>query len=367
MEEEIRIVHIVNGEHYAGAERVQDLLAGKLSKLNCQVSFVCLKEGIFAESRRNKSTPLVHFPMRWKIDLRVVRQMISYVRREKFNLIHTHSPRAGVVGALVSLRTGVPLIHHVHSPTARDTESRFRNALNSFTEKLCFARASRLIPVSASLEQYLLDRGLRAKKIRPVLNGVPVQKDIDVLRYVGQTLVLGTVALFRPRKGTEVLIQSLSRLRRAGLDVRMLAVGPFETPEYEKSVRALVSELDLDDAITWTGFTTEVFAQFSNMHAFVLPSLYGEGMPMVVLEAMSAGLPVISTTVEGIPEVIREGREGLLVPPDDVGALVAAVTRITDKVVDLAELGQNGKERQRAHFSDESMAKGVANVYRELL
>ena len=268
---------------------------------------------------------------------------------------------------LVSLRTGLPIVHHVHSPSIADTENAIRNFRNSALEKLCLMRAARLIPVSASLEKYLLDKGHSASKIRMVANGVPIRQRASGMKYSGKELVLGTVALFRPRKGTEVLLKAIARLRRSGVNVRLRAVGQFETEAYEESVMQLVGRLEIQDAITWTGFTSDVLAEFSKMHVFVLPSLYGEGMPMVVLEAMSTGLPVISTTVEGIPEVVREGLEGLLVAPGSVKDMAAAIRKAVDGSVDLAAMGESGLQRQRDHFSDVSMAKGVVAVYQELL
>ena len=75
--------------------------------------------------------------------------------------------------------------------------------------------------------------------------------------------------------------------------------------------------LKLDDAIEWTGFTSDVRSQLARMDLFVLPSLFGEGLPMVVLEAMAAGVPIVGTRVEGVPEAIRDGEDGLLAEPSD--------------------------------------------------
>ena len=367
MQEISRVLHLVNGEHYAGAERVQDLLAGKIKDFGHEMGFVCLKQGMFAESRQSQDTPLIRFPMRSNLDIRVAQHVSDYAMKYQYSLIHTHTPRSALIGMVVSLRTGLPMVHHVHSPSIADTENALRNFRNSALEKVCLMRAARLIPVSASLEKYLLDKGHSASKIRMVANGVPIRENASGLRYEGKELVLGTVALFRPRKGTEVLLRAIARLRNSGLDVRLHAVGQFETGAYEESVMQLVERLGLQDAITWTGFTSDVFAEFSKMHVFVLPSLYGEGMPMVVLEAMSTGLPVISTTVEGIPEVVREGHEGLLVAPESVKDIAEAIRKAVDGSVDLAAMGESGLQRQRDHFSDVSMARGVAAVYQELL
>ncbi|MEE8575899.1 MAG: glycosyltransferase, partial [candidate division Zixibacteria bacterium] len=284
-----------------------------------------------------------------------------------YDLIHTHTVRASLIGSIVSVITKLPMVHHVHSPSTRDTESPLRNFRNSLTEDMCIRRAARLIAVSASLEKYLIEKGKRADRIRVVPNGVPIEPDFETPGFDGGKLILGTVALFRPRKGIEILLEAISRLRSIGLDVVLHAVGPFETEEYKNSIDRLVTELRLEDAITWTGFTKDVISEFSNMHVFVLPSLYGEGMPMVVLEAMSMGLPVISTTVEGIPEVVRDGIEGLLIKPDDTEAMVSTIGNIIQGKIDLAAMGQASKRRQRNQFSDQSMAEGVAAVYRELL
>ena len=124
------------------------------------------------------------------------------------------------------------------------------------------------------------------------------------------TWTLATVALFRPRKGTEVLLSALQQLRRQGHDVRLLAVGGFETSEYETYLKNLTGEYDLASCVQWLGFQTGVNRWLQQSDLFVLPSLFGEGMPMVVLEAMALGVPVVGTDVEGVPEVVRDGVDG---------------------------------------------------------
>ena len=164
-----------------------------------------------------------------------------------------------------------------------------------------------------------------------------------------------------------MLLEAVARLRAAGVPVRLHAVGPFETPAYEQSVKDLVQRLELQDAVHWAGFSSDVSAEFRRMHVFALPSLFGEGMPMVVLEAMAAGLPVVSTRVEGIPQVVRDGQDGLLATPGDSEGLATALARIARGEVDAQAMGDSGWCRQRRHFSDVAMAAGIATVYREVL
>ena len=362
-----RVLHVINGEFYAGAERVQDLLALRLPELGYEVDFVCLKDGIFAEKRKARDAALHSFPMRSKLDVGLAFRLARLARRDGYQLIHTHTRRAALVGQMASLLAGIPMIHHLHSPSDQDTEDGWRNACNSMVEKLSLLRAGTLIPVSKSLEKYLLDREYTPQRIRTVLNGVPVQDKARKLLVPGDPLVVGTVALFRPRKGVEVLLKAMAQLRQTGQNVRLHAVGPFETAEYQESVLQLVRELGLQEQVHWTGFTGDVAAEFPNMHVFVLPSLFGEGMPMVVLEAMAAGLPVVSTKVEGIPEVIRDGQDGLLVGPGNAEVLANALRKFVVGDANAELMGDSGWQRQREEFSDLAMAKGVAAAYREVL
>ncbi|MFO1468549.1 MAG: glycosyltransferase [Steroidobacteraceae bacterium] len=362
-----KVLHLITGEFYAGAERVQDLLAAGLGRHGYEVGFACLKNGIFAEKRRHREAPLHAFPMQSRIDLGLSLRLSKLVRREGYRLLHTHTPRSALVGQLVSWMSRVPMVHHIHSPAERDTESGWRNAANSLVERLSLRGARRLIAVSESLEQLLVSRGVDPGRIVQVPNGVPLCERLRLGYRNGEPLEVGMVALFRPRKGVEVLLQAMALLRDEGLPVRLRAVGPFETPDYERSVRELSARLGLEAQVTWCGFTSDINAGFARMHVFALPSLFGEGMPMVVLEAMAAGLPVISTRVEGIPQVVRQGQDGLLVEAGDARQLADALRRCIRGEVDIASLGDSGRQRQRENFSDESMAAKVAAVYREVL
>jgi phosphatidyl-myo-inositol alpha-mannosyltransferase len=178
---------------------------------------------------------------------------------------------------------------------------------------------------------------------------------------------LGMVALFRPRKGLEVLLHALAALKQANLPVKLRAIGSFETPQYEAAVKSLASELGVNALIEWQGFSAHVHEELSRLDLFVLPSLFGEGMPMVVLEAMAAGLPVVGTNVEGVPEVVRDGLEGLIVPPGDAHALAGAIERFITGQVSWTTLRANAHRRQAERFSQQAMAAGVAEVYRRVL
>ena len=364
--EPIRVLHVINGEHYSGAERVQDLLACRLPESGFHVDFACLKPDRFPEMRRAQQAEVIEMPMRTRYDFRVAFELLRRIKRGRYQLVHTHTPRTALMGGIAARAARVPWIYHVHSPTSRDTTHPWRNRVNAATEWISLLTASRLVTVSKSLAQHMKAQGFGSDQVVTVPNGVPCLPS-TARQAPDQRWVLGTVALFRPRKGVEVLLDAMALLRQQKIDIRLHAVGGFETPEYEQQLKQHVKHLQLQDAVHWTGFRQDVNAELRQMDLFVLPSLFGEGLPMVVLEAMAVGIPVVATKVEGVPEAVRDGREGTLAAPGDPYDLAHAIRRIVQRQLDWNDLSACARERQTAVFSDRAMAAGVAEVYRGLL
>ncbi len=359
----VAILHVINGEHYAGAERVQDLLASRLRDFGYRVGCACLKPGKFAEMRQTQDAPLTDIPMRSRWDVTAVWKLVKLIRRDGYQAVHAHTPRSAFLGRLAAAFTRVPFVYHVHSPTSRDSTRPMQNFINTWIERLSLLGVSQMVTVSQSLQQHMQKQGYSVEKLTVVPNGVPAPQKVIERAVPEGTWTLGTVALMRPRKGTEVLLQAVSILRKQGHDVQVRAVGPFETVEYEQALKSEAEALKITDAIVWTGFTKEVNAELDQMDLFVLPSLFGEGLPMVVLEAMAAGVPVVGTLVEGVPEAIRDGIDGVLAEPGDAEDLACQIARVMTGKLSWCRLRENALERHAERFSARSMAKGVAAVY----
>ena len=362
-----RVLHVINGEHYAGAERVQDLLAGALTPLGFDVAQVCLKPGRFAALRQGQAVPLYNLPMRSRFDLRPALQLARLVRQGGFRLLHSHGVRAAMVAGLASKLAGVPLVHHLHSPTDHDSTHPWQDRMNAWAERLGAQRASALIAVSNSVGQYARRQGLRAGKGC----GHP-QRRAGAAAHPGprrrqEGLDPGHDRLVSAPQGDRGLAPAMALLRWRGVNVRLRAVGDFESPDYDHRVKQLVWDLGLEAAIDWVGFQRDIDGQLAQMDLLVLPSLFGEGLPMVVLEAMSAGLPVVAADVEGIPEAVRDGREGLLVAPGDPQELAGVIGRIVAGQFPWPALRAACLARHAERFSEVRMAADIAAVYRRVL
>ncbi|MCA9266241.1 MAG: glycosyltransferase [Planctomycetales bacterium] len=362
-----KVLHVINGEHYSGAERVQDLLGQRLPEFGFHADFACVKPGRFPAQYQSPQSQIHTVSMRSRFDVAAARRLAAIVREGAYEILHAHTPRTLMLASLAAKRADVPLVYHVHSPTRADSTRRLQNWINARVETFGLRRADRLITVSASLANLMRSQGFGDGQVFVVHNGVPATERRRNGNPPEGRWTLGTVALFRPRKGTEVLLDALANLRMQGHDVHLRAVGPFETDTYEAQLRGQAERLRIADAVEWTGFTSDVNAELCRMDLFVLPSLFGEGLPMVVLEAMAAGVPAVGTEVEGVPEAIVDGECGILAKPGDATDMSQALERVLAGVVDWSELRERALTRHAERFSDVSMACGVADVYRGLL
>lgn len=363
----LRVLHVINGEHYAGAEKVQDLLAMRLSEYGFDVGFACIKPQQFARMRQSQEVPLVETAMRNRLDLRPAWQLASLVRRERYQLIHTHTPRTALIGQLASRLAGVPMVHHAHGQTAVEVDRHLWNRFNALVERASLRRASRVIAVSQSTVRYLRRQGIPERLISLIPNGVPSPGALSDRPTPQGDWTIGTVALFRPRKGTETLLEAIAILRAGNLPVTLRAVGRFETDDYAAEVKHRVRELGLESAVQWSGFSKNVNRELETIDLLVLPSLLAEGLPMVIVESMAAGVPVVGSRVDGITDVIRHERDGLLVEPGNAVDLADQIARVIRGEVDWGELRKQAAVRHRECFSDSAMAQRVANTYREVL
>ena len=361
-----RVLHVINGEHYSDVERIQDLLALSLPRFGFDVGFACVKADAFPHMRRATKTPLYQISMRSRFDLSAIRHLRKIIKEGDFDVVHAHTPRTLMLSSAAVRWARKPLVYHVYSPQSRDATRWIRGCVNAAVETFSMGNCARLITVSHSLRRHMQYLGFEYERITVVPKGVPISTKPRSAKRPHGKWTLGTVSSFRPGKGMEVLLDALAKLRSAGHDVRLRAVGTFETTVYEQQLRDQADRLNINQAIDWVGYAENVGAELQMMDLFVQPSLFDEELPLIVLEAMAAGVPPIGTTVDGVPEAIKNGWNGLLVKPD-AQDLALVIATVFEGEVDWRELHRNAITRHSEEFSDRSMCRGVADVYRSVL
>ncbi len=367
----LRVLHIVNGEHFAGAERVQSHLGRCLPRYGVKADFACVKPGRFADAvdaAQSKWGTAHRVPMRNRYDLSVAQKIAKLARRGGYELLHAHTPRTAMLTAIAARLSGLPWVYHVHSPAARDSSKGMLNWINSQIERQSLTNCNHLITVSNSLRDDCILAGYHPKRVSVVRNGVPaIYYERAAEPQPGGHWVLGMVALMRPRKGLEVALEAISILRQRGLDVSLRCIGPYESQQYRDAIDQQLDRLQLGDRVEQIGFQDDIPLALSQLDALILPSLYGEGLPMVILEAMAAGLPVVATAVEGTPEAIQNYVDGLLAEPGSAFSLADKIEALVSGKVHWQAMSRSARQRHSEVFSDWAMSQGVANVYRQLL
>jgi glycosyltransferase involved in cell wall biosynthesis len=196
--------------------------------------------------------------------------------------------------------------------------------------------------------------------VATVHNGVPdlARAEQNATRSHDRPLI-GAVGRVAHQKGFDVLLRALADV--PGADLRIVGDG-----EERPSLERLARELGVDDRVAWTGWSDDPRGALDDLDVFVLSSRF-EGFPLVVLEALLARLAVVATDVGSVAEAVRDGETGLLVPPDDPGALAAALRRsLADR--DLRRrLGERGRELVLARYTADAMARSFEAIYAELL
>ena len=191
-----------------------------------------------------------------------------------------------------------------------------------------------------------------------------IQYPVVELRRAGRaSQVIGTAARLVPLKGIAHLIRAMTLLRSQFPAVRLEIAGAG--PE-ESALKLEARKLGLDECITFLGWQSDMASLFAKWDVFVLPSLE-EGFGIALVEAMAAGLPVIATTVGGIPEIVEHGKTGLLVAPGDPHALAEQIEILLKDAAERKRLGLAGWARVRQDFSQESMVSAVEAIYERLL
>lgn len=366
-----KVLHVINGEHYAGAERVQDLLGRFLPAFGYQADFVTLMHGKFADVVKDREYTVHSMVMNGRLDLRPAIKIAQLVRKHGYQIVHAHTVRSALVGAVASLLAGVPFILHIHSPASRESSSSLKNMLHVWIEKLVRSRVDRFVCVSDSLAVRLNASGVKAERLAVVKNGIwmPDEVRAQAIRHDDRNrrFQIGMVALLRPRKGMEVLLEALRILKMNRDDFICRVIGPFEAQSYELEIKKYVEEFGLSGNVEFLGFRTDVYMLMANLDTLALPSLYGEGIPMVAIEAMALRVPVVSTEVEGLPELIPDPRFGLLCRPGDAEAFAKALAELMDSPERCEAIGTAAFLRQQESFSETSMSEGVAAIYDQLL
>jgi glycosyltransferase involved in cell wall biosynthesis len=317
---------------------------------------------------RHWGAPLLSIPDRGFWDWRVVPLLLNVCRRERVTIWHGHDYKTNLLGLLLRRFHRMRLVTTVHGWVHHTS----RTPLYYAIDRWCLPRYERVICVSDDLLQralecrvvpkrcLLIENAIDTEEFRRRRSGPEAKSDLGLRT---ESFLIGAVGRLSPEKGFDVLLRTLGRLLAAGADVELLLVGEGEQrPQLE----ALAGDLGCRGRVHLAGFQAETRSYFEAMDAYALSSLR-EGLPNVVLEALAMEVPLVATRIAGVPRVLEDGRNGLLVEPGSVEELAGALKRLMSEDGLREGLRREGRRTVQERYSFRARMDRIAALFDDLL
>lgn len=369
----LRVCHIITADVWAGAEVQLATLSSYLGRQpDITVTAVLLNEGRLARELRTLGVEVAVIDERQHSALGILRLLVRFLRAHPARIVHTHKYKDTILGGLAAKLTGTPHVirtmHGLHEPVAgwNRVKAWGYEALDK-AALWCFA--DRILAVSTQLADALTASGYPASSITSIHNGVDLghvratRNPEDVRRELGidaHALVIGTAGRLSPVKAHDTLLRAARLIVRERSDARFLVVG--DGPLRDDLLR-MADRLGIARACCFPGPRADVHNTIAAMDIFVLPSLH-EGIPMALLEAMALQRPVVATAVGGVPEIVTNRSNGLLVERGDEQALASACLEVACNTALARRIAEKARQTVAEQFSHEANGAAVLETYR---
>jgi glycosyltransferase involved in cell wall biosynthesis len=357
----------------AGAERLVAHLLEYIDRERFAPVCICLRNpvGSHLEARVQRlGVPLYFLGKGVTMSLAVLRKLDALFRQYRPVVVHTHLLALNYAYPLMIRYRTPARVYTVHNLAEKDVGLRTARIVRALAFRY---RVGRVVPVAIAEEVRASIQRVYGYPDPPLIpNGIPTDEyapDSDTRAQWRQAhgiepraTVVTHIGRFSVQKNHALLIEAFAQVR-ADAPLYLLLVGGGEL---ENAVREQVAGLGLQERVRFLGIRADVADILRASDVFVLSSRW-EGNPMSVMEAMAAGLPVVSTAVGGVPELVREGETGLLVPSEDAGALARALQALVDDPARRAAMGTAARRHAVAHFDIRHTVRGYEQLYEKLL
>ncbi len=313
-------------------------------------------------------------PVRPVQDLLAVFEMMLILRREKPDVVHTHSSKAGILGRLAAWLARVPVIVHTYHGFGFTREQKWLTRfIYVLLEKLTAPLSTALITVSKANRSEARDLGIgRPDQYHLIRSGVPLGLYRSIARRPNapegipikpEHRLITTIGPFKPQKNLADFVAAAALVHEKSPQTRFLIVGDGEQrPELE----SLIRQKGLSDIVFLAGWRRDVPAILMRTFAFAMTSLW-EGLPRALVEAMAAGLPSVCNAVDGVQDILADGENGYLIPPKRPDLTAQKILQLLDNPETAIQMGRRARESVDKEFDIDHMVWQQENLYEQLL
>ena len=369
MAEALRVLELLSSTGLGGGPAQVHELIGHFPRGEFAVTVAGPAGGPYAKIFGECGTPFVEIPTD-RLRMRPLAAALRLIRSGGFDLVHSHGKGAGLYGRLAARRAGVSAIHTFHGIHYAGYPAglghfylALERRLGRITEAVvCVseseARDAAALGLAPLGRTRVIVNGIDARRIAEA--AMPRPSARNALGLEPDALVVGTVARLDSVKALDVLLRGFAVLVAGQPKARLVLIG--DGPE-ARHLRALAASLGIDARVRFAGVVAEASRLLSALDLYASASRR-EGLPLALLEAMACGLPVATTRVSGHVDAVEDGITGVLVPPDDPGALGRAIDALLGDPARRAAMGQAALRMVEARFAASRMAAETADLYR---
>ena len=377
-EHPVRVLHIVGDSRFGGVATII-LGLGRVAREAGWHVDVLTTDPVVQQTLRQHGLGLVnldviHREIRPLWDLQGLLRLYGYLRRESYQIVHTHTSKGGFVGRLAARLAGVPVIvHTAHGFAFHEATPAAIRFTCSRLERLASRWCDRIVTVSEFHHDWAIQLGICDPcRIVAIPNGIAeVNRNTDIprdelRRQLGaqcEDLLILSVARLAADKGLDYLIEAAAMLPETGRRIWIAIAGDGPAREH---LAALTRKLHVTDRVSFLGFRKDVGDLLAASDLVIVPSLR-EGLSISLLEAMAAGKPIIASSIGSQREVAAHGETVWLVPPADAHSLAEAVLQLASDQALMIRLGTNARAIYERHYTEERMLHSYRKLYCELL
>ena len=362
--ESLSVLHVNSAKTWRGGEQQTLYLARGLRDKGHDISIACQPGSPLEARARDDGLTVMPVNMRGEWDLFAVAKLAYIIREEKVQILHLHTACAHTLGFMAAKITRRPKV-----VLSRRVYVRIRKNPLSFAKY--FMGLDRIIAVSEGVRELVIKSGISPEKIVVVHDGIDLERfnKVNNNKYLYDEFdlnprnpVVGTVAALTAEKDYPNFLKAAVQVKARLPQARFLIVGEGKL---RKELEVLAERLGLGSSVIFAGFRNDIPEIFSILDLFVMPS-YKEGLGTSILDAMVSRVPVVATKVGGIPELVKDGFNGILVPAGNPSALASGIISLLQDEKMAADMVRAGRQMVEEEFTEDRMVAQTEEVYSQL-
>jgi len=366
----IKILYLTTTSQIGGAEQILLAIGEKIDSNLFDIEVCTLfPKGVLNEQLDKLKVKNYNLNLKnWLYSPVAIYRLYRLLKKEKYDILNTWLFHPSIIGLLVGSITNTTYILE----TRHYCKLKFNTRLRQHIDRIIATKMDIIIAVSNAAKKILINyEKVDPNKITVIYNGININKfkfnikqreQIRKIFSIQDKIVLSYTANLRPIKGHQYLLEAISKIKNQYTNIVLLLIGEGVL---RNELEALTKQLHIEDNVRFLGYRTDIPDILSATDIYVHPSVE-EGFGIAIIEAMAVGLPVIATNVGGIPEIITNGVNGILVPPENPQALAEAIGDLIEHPDKRKALAEKGQQHVAATFTDDVMVKKYMEVYTNL-